>query len=336
MKKVVGFGDFLLRLSPPGCQRFLQAASFDVFYTGAEANTLAALSLEGVPAEFVTRLPDSLIGECALAHLRRFGVGTEHIVRGGERIGAFYLEKGASQRPSRVVYDRRHTAFAESAPADYDWDAILDGAGWFHFTGITPALGPELPAICREACKAARAHGLTVSCDLNYRSQLWDREIAGRTLRSLAPYADVLVGGAWDAAALLGADLPDGPADTPEANERAARSLAETYGFRDIAFTMRRCDSASDNGWRAMLYREGTAFFSRGYEIHLVDRVGGGDAFTAGLIGASLRGYGAQRAVEYAAAAGCLKQTIEQDFNLSCHDEIEALAAGDGSGRIRR
>jgi 2-dehydro-3-deoxygluconokinase len=336
MKKAVGFGDFLLRLSPPGYQRFLQASSFDAFYTGAEANVLAALSLEGVPAEFVTRLPENLIGECALAHLRRFGVGTGGIARGGERIGVFYLEKGASQRPSRVVYDRRHTAFSESSPADYDWDAILDGAGWFHLTGITPALGPALPDICREACEAARARGVPVSLDLNYRSQLWDLETAGRTLRSLAPLADVLMGGVWDASALLGSPAPDGPSDTPEANERAARALAERYGFRDVAFTMRRGESASDNGWRAMLFRDGQAYFSREYEIRLVDRVGGGDAFAAGLIGASLRGCDAQRAVEYAAAAGCLKQTIEQDFNLSSHDEIEALAAGDGTGRIRR
>lgn len=333
MGKVVGFGDFLVRLSPPGYQRFLQASSFEACYTGAEANVLASLGLNRVPTEFVTRLPDNLIADAALTSLRRFGVGTGHVVFGGDRMGSFYLEKGASQRPSRLVYDRKFTSLATAVPEDFDWDAILDGATHFHFTGITPALGPHLPAICLEACRKAKRRGLTVSCDLNYRSLLWELERAQKTMRELIPCVDILVGNLWDAVSLLGAAPGDGGAG---AQEHAAAELASQYGLRLVALTSRTCRSASDNDWSAMLWQNGTAYRSRQYRIHLVDRVGGGDSFTAGLLYAVLQGYDPQHTVEFAAAAGCLKQTIEQDFNLSYAGEIERLASGDDSGRILR
>lgn len=340
MGKVIGFGDLLVRLSPPGYQRFLQATSFDVNYTGAEANVLVSLGLNGVETEFVSRLPDTMISECAVAMLKKYNVGVKHIAYGGDRIGTYYLEKGASQRPSRLVYDRRYTSLATARPEDFDWDAIFADASYFHFTGITPALGPALPQICMEACKAARRHRVVVSCDLNYRAMLWDLETARHTMRELVEYVDILVGNEEDSEKLLcvkpaNTDVTKGRLDR-EAYGDIARALTDRYGFQAVAFTLRESLSASDNGWSGMLYQNGEVFYSRRHLIHLVDRVGGGDAFTAGLLYALLHDYDPQHTIEFAAAASCLKQTIEQDFNLSYAEEIEELASGDGSGRIRR
>ncbi|MEA4869139.1 2-dehydro-3-deoxygluconokinase [bioreactor metagenome] len=340
MAKVIGFGDLLVRLSPPGYQRFLQASTFEVNYTGAEANMLVFLALNGIATEFVTRIPDHLISECALAKLRTYGVGLSHIAYGGDRLAAYYLEKGASQRASRIVYDRKHTGIATAACEHFNWDAIFEGASHFVFTGITPPLGPELPQICEQACREAKRRGITIVCDLNYRALLWSLEDASRTMRRLLSFVDVLVCGREDAAKLLGVGAVRAPGedDRPDtaAYAQSAAELTRQYGFQSVAFTLRETLSASDTLWSGMLYQGGTPYLSREYRIHLVDRVGGGDAFTAGLLYGMIQGYGPQHTVDFATAASCLKQTIEQDFNLSFAGEIERIISDETAGRIQR
>ena len=339
MSRVIGFGDLLVHLSPPGYQRLMQADHFDVNYTGAEANTLVSLALFGVDTQFVTRLPDNLVTDCALNNLRRYRVGVDHVVLGGDRIGVYYLEKGASQRPSRLVYDRKFTSLATTQPGDLDWERIFEGATHFHFTGITPALGPQLPAICQEACQAAHRHGMLVSCDLNYRSALWNLDTARRVMGELAPEVDILIGNEEDPEKLLGVkpqntDVSRGQLDKA-AYEEVAAVLTGRYSFKAVAFTLRQSLSASDNIWSGMLYQDGQVFRSREYAIHLVDRVGGGDAFSAGLLYGMIQGYDPQHTVDFAAAASCLKQTMEQDFGLSYPEEVEALLRDGGAGRIQ-
>jgi 2-dehydro-3-deoxygluconokinase len=340
MAKVVGFGDLLVRMNPPGYQRFLQATSFEINYTGAEANMLVYLALNGVDTEFVTRLPDNMITESALRLLRKYGVGTRHVVFGGERIGVYYLEKGASQRPSRIVYDRKYSSFATAARTDFDWDAIFTGASHFIVTGITPPLGTDLPEICETACREAKRRNVTIACDLNYRALLWDLKTASETMRRLMPYVDILVCGREDAAKILGVETVHGPTagDTPDpdAYRDAAVRLTKMYGFQTVAFTLRETLSASDTLWSGLLYTDGQSYVSRKYRIHLVDRVGGGDSFTAGLLYALIQDYEPQHSLEFAVAASCLKQTIEQDFNLSLAGEAEQLASGAANGRIQR
>ena len=340
MKTIVGFGDYILRLNPQGYLKFMQADNFDVFYTGAEANVCTSLSYMGMSTQFVTRLPENAIAECAVSTLKKFSVGTEHIAYGGERIGLFYLEKGASQRPSKIVYDRKHSAFCESTVDDYDWDTVFRDACHFHFTGITPALGENLPRICLEACQKAKEMGLMVSCDLNYRKNLWSRAQAKETMESLLPYVDVLIANEEDAADVLDIHATDTDIVSGQLNRNGyidvAKKIAEKYNIGSIAITLRKSISASDNDWSALLYTEGEAHFSKEYHIHLVDRVGGGDSFGAGLIYAIHNGFDAQQCVEYAAAASCLKQTIELDINLSKPADVLALMGGDGSGRVQR
>ncbi len=340
MKKVVGFGDYILRLSPEGYLKFIQADKFVTFYTGAEANVCTSLAYMGVPVQFVTRLPENAIAECALSTLRKYNVGTDYIVSGGERIGIFYAEKGASQRPSKIVYDRKGSSFSQSAPSDYNWKEILSGAEIFHFTGITPALGKNLAGICLEACKTAKEMGITVSCDLNYRKNLWSRAEAKETMEKLLEYVDVLIANEEDSADVLdirasNTDIISGKLDRDGYIEVASK-IAEKYNIKTVAITLRESISASDNNWSALLYRDKNAYFSKKYAIHIVDRVGGGDSFGAGLIYALLNGFDAQQTIEYAAAASCLKQTIELDVNLSKPSDILALAGGDGSGRVQR
>lgn len=338
--KMLGFGDFIVRLSPPGYERFFQADHFDINYTGAEANVCVALAHMGMETAFVTRLPENDIAYAGIGELRRHGVDTGGIVFGGDRIGVFYLEKGAAQRPSRIVYDRRHTALAESTPACYDWKKLMAGYGWFHITGITPALSKTMPEVCIEACRTARELGLTVSCDLNYRKNLWTPEEAGATLKKMMPYIDILLANEEDAEKVLGiraagSDVMRGVLDDRGYEETARRIEAE-YGIHTVAISMRRSLSASDNDWGAMLYRDGRAWFSKRYMIHLVDRVGGGDSFAAGLIYGLMNGFDPQHTVEYAAAASCLKQTMEMDFSLSTAEEVEKLVGGNATGRVER
>lgn len=340
MKKMVGFGDFMLRLNPEGYLRFLQADRFLVNYTGAEANVCVSLAMMGMETDFVTRLPDNAIADAGIAELRKYGVGVGHIARGGERMGVFYAEKGASQRPSRIVYDRKYTAIAGCRYEDFDWDGIFAGASHFHMTGITPALSATMPEVCIAACRKAKELGLTVSCDLNYRKNLWTEAEAKACMTRLMPYIDVLVANEEDAEKVLGikarnTDVTQGKLDR-ESYVDVAEQICQTYGTKMVAVTLRRSISASDNEWSAMIYTGGQAYFSRKYMIHLVDRVGGGDSFTAGMLYGLMNGYAPQETVEYAAAASCLKQSMEMDFNLSTRDEVLRLVEGDASGRVQR
>ncbi|MBQ8441395.1 MAG: bifunctional 4-hydroxy-2-oxoglutarate aldolase/2-dehydro-3-deoxy-phosphogluconate aldolase [Clostridia bacterium] len=339
-KSIVGFGDFMLRLNPEGYLKFIQADRFVVNYTGAEANVCTSLSYMGMNTEFVTRLPDNLISECALANLRKFNVGTNYIAKGGDRIGLFYAEKGASQRPSKIVYDRKASAFATCKAEDFDWDKIFKGASHFHFTGITPALGENVAKACEAACIAAKKKGLTVSCDLNYRKNLWTREQAKETMSKLLPYVDILIANEEDSADVLGICAKDTDINSGVLSHEGyidvAKQIHETYGVPTVAITLRKSISASDNDWSAMLYTGGQAYFSKEYRIHIVDRVGGGDSFGAGLIYAYQNGFEAQEQIEFAAAASCLKQSIELDVNISSVSDILSLMGGNASGRVQR
>ncbi len=340
MQKVVTFGELMLRLAPEGYLRFVQAESFGATYGGGEANVAVSLAGHGINAAFVTKLPGHEIGQAAVNSLRRYGVDTSRIVRGGERVGIYFLEKGASQRPSKVIYDRTHSAIAQAQPQDFDWDVILAGASWFHFTGITPALGGMLPEICKDACKAAKAKDLTISCDLNYRKNLWSHEQAGETMAELMEYVDVCIANEEDAADVFGihaqnTDVTGGQV-SHEAYKDVAKQLASCFGFQKVAITLRQSISASDNNWAAMLYDGAGFYFSKQYPVHIVDRVGGGDSFGAGLIYAGLQGMPPQQSIEFATAASCLKHSIEGDYNLVSVAEVEKLAQGDASGRVQR
>jgi len=340
MKKVVGFGDFIVRLSPPGYERFIQASSFNINYTGAEANVLVSLAQMGVKTEFVTRLPNNAIAKAALSQLNKYGVKTDLVAFGGERMGLFYCEKGASQRPSKIVYDRKFTSICEAQYEDFDWDAIFEGAGHFHITGITPALSPNMAEVCLKACEEAEKRGLIVSCDLNYRKFMWTPEQAKATMEKIVPKVHTLIANEEDAEKVLGikarnTDVTSGKLDH-EGYADVARQICEKYGCKQVAVSLRKSITASDNEWGIMLYTGGKAYYSRTYKIHIVDRVGGGDSFAAGLIYSLVQGFDPQHTVEYAAAASCLKHSIEMDFNLCTPDEIELLAGGDGSGRVQR
>lgn len=339
-KKVITFGELMLRLAPEGYYRFVQADKYGATYGGGEANVAVSLANYGMQAVFVSKMPKHEIGQAGVNSLRHFGVDTSYITRGGERVGIYYLEKGASQRPSKVIYDRANSAVALSSPADYNWKEIFKGADWFHFTGITPALGGNLPEICLEACKAAKELGLTISCDLNYRKKLWTKEEAGKVMDTLCRYVDVCIANEEDAGDVFGikaenTDITGGKLDR-EGYKSVARQLSERFGFKKVAITLRTSLSANDNRWAAMLYDGKDYFFSKEYLIHIADRVGGGDSFGAGLIYACLSDYQAQDIIEFATAASCLKHSIEGDFNQVSVDEVLKLAQGDGSGRVQR
>lgn len=339
-KKFVGFGEILLRMSPDGYLRFAQADRFNLSYSGAEGNMAIALSYMGMPAEMVTKLPDNDIGRCAKRVLDKFSVKTDHIAWGGERLGLYYLERGASQRPSKVIYDRKHTAISEASSEDFDWDEIFADAGWFHFTGITVALSKSLQEICLQACIAAKRHGVKVSCDLNYRKTLWSSEDAQRAMKPLMEYVDVLIANEEDSEKSLGikaadTDITAGKLSI-EGYTALAKRLTEEYGFEMVAITLRESISASVNNWSALLYCDGKAHVSKKYTMQIVDRVGGGDSFASGLIYARLNDFDPQKSVEFAAGASCLKHSIEYDFNLSTPEEVLNLISGDGSGRVVR
>ena len=340
MGKVVCFGEIMMRLNPEGYKRFVQASAFEASYAGGEANVAVSLANYGIPASFVTKVPAHEIGQCAVNELRRFGVDTESIVRGGPRLGIYFCEKGASQRGSKVVYDRAGSSIALAKREDFDWSKILEGADWFHFTGITPALGGELPEICLDALKMARARGIRVSCDLNYRKKLWSRERAGEVMAQLMPYVDVIIANEEDAADVFGIRAEGTDVNAGVINREGyisvARQLSERFGAKRVAITLRGSISASENDWAGMLYENGQAYFSRQYRIHIVDRVGGGDSFGGGLIYASLKDLDPQASIEFAVAASCLKQSIELDFNHVSVEEVLALAGGNASGRVQR
>ena len=340
MKKVVTFGELMLRLAPEGYYRFAQVETFGATFGGGEANVAVSLANYGLDAAFVTKLPTHEIGQMAVNSLRRYGVDTSYITRGGDRVGIYYLEKGASQRPSKVIYDRAYSAIALASKEDFDWEKIFDGAEWFHFTGITPALGDNVAEICLEAVKAAKKLGLKVSCDLNYRKKLWTREKAGKVMAELMPYVDVCIANEEDASDVFGikaenTDIEGGKIDG-EGYKEVAKKLKERFGFSYVAITLRSSISANDNDWAAMLYDGKDCYFSRKYHMHIVDRVGGGDSFGAGLIYAMLDGKDAQGIIEFAVAASCLKHSIEGDYNMVSVAEVESLAGGNASGRVQR
>ncbi|MBR6545414.1 MAG: sugar kinase [Clostridia bacterium] len=340
MKKIVTFGEIMMRLNPEGYERFVQADKFETSYAGGEANVAVSLAGYGMSAAFVSKVPSHEIGQCAVNELRRFGVDTSMMVRGGERLGIYFCEKGASQRASKVIYDRAGSAISKASAADFDWEKIFEGADWFHFTGITPALGGELPAICLEACRAAKKLGVKVSCDLNFRKKLWSSKEAEAVMSTLMPYVNVCIANEEDAKDVFGIEAEDTDLNAGKVNHdgyiSVARQLTERFGFDMVAITLRESISASDNGWAAMLYSDGKAYFSPTYKVHIVDRVGGGDSFGGGLIYSLLSGYDEQKAINFAVAASCLKHTIEHDFNLVSVAEVEALAGGNASGRVQR
>ena len=340
--KVVTFGEIMMRLNPEGYQMFYQAEKFEASYAGGEANVAVSLANYGIESSFVTKLPDNPLGECARNAVRHFGVDTKDIVWGGKRLGLYFVEKGASQRPSRVVYDRADSSIATAKREDFDWAKIFEGAGWFHFTGITPALGGEMPAVCLDALKYCREHGIIVSCDLNYRGKLWTKQEAGRVMAELVPYVDVLIANEADAADVFGivgegSDVESGKLNK-EGYVSVAEQLVERFGVKKVAITLRTSLSAFDNLWAGMLYDAATknACFSTEYKVHIVDRVGGGDSFGGGLIYALIAGKDTQGAIDFAVAASCLKHSIEHDFNLVKVKDVEALAAGNGTGRVQR
>jgi len=340
MAKVITFGEIMLRLAPEGYYRFLQADRFMATYAGGEANVAASLANFGVDTAYVTKLPKHEIGQAALNTLRKLGVNTEFIARGGERLGVYYLEKGASQRGSLVIYDRANSAIATASPDDFDWDSIFENAEWFHFTGITPALGPVLVDICRTACETAKKKGLSISCDINYRAKLWTREEARKAMSELCAYVDVLISNEEDAKDVFGieaegSDIHGGSLDT-EGYKSVAKQLSDKFGLKKTAITLRSSKSADDNGWAGLLYDGDEFYFSKHYDIHIVDRVGGGDSFGAGLIYSFLNNKSPREALEFAVAASCLKHSIEGDFNMSSVAEVEKLAGGDASGRVQR
>lgn len=334
--KVVCFGEMMLRLNPPGYERFLQTGSFVVNTGGAESNVAALLSMLGVDAHYVTKLPAHEIGQMAVNSLRRYGVRTEDIVRGGERVGIYYLEKGAAQRPSKTIYDRKHSAFSESRPEEYDWARILSGADWFHFTGITPALGESVVEALLCALKTCRESGVTVSCDLNYRSKLWTAQQCAETMARIMPYVDVLVANEEHAGMILGIHPVGAAPSTDAAYESVAKQLYEKYALKTAAITIRESITADENCWGAMLYDGKNVCFSERRRMHMIDRVGGGDAFCGALIYTQLTGYAAQDAIDFAAAAGVLKHSIEADYGILSKEEIENLVKYGGSGRISR
>ena len=332
----------MMRLNPEGYQRFVQAEKFEVSYAGGEANVAVSLANFGIDASFVTKLPSNPLGEAARNAVRHYGVDTKDIVWGGPRLGVYFVEKGASQRASKVVYDRAGSSIATAKREDFDWAKIFEGAGWFHFTGITPALGGELPEICLDALKYCKARGITVSCDLNYRGKLWSKQKAGEVMARLVPYVDVLIANEADAADVFGIVGKDSDVESGKLNKEGyvsvAEQLVERFGVKKVAITLRTSLSAFDNLWAGMLYDAETrkACFSTEYKVHIVDRVGGGDSFGGGLIYALISGKGTQEVIDFAAAASCLKHSIEHDFNLVTVQEVEALAAGTGTGRVQR
>ncbi len=340
--KAVCFGEIMMRLNPEGYLRFTQADRFEVSYAGAEANVAISLANYGIDASFVTKLPDNPLGESARNAMRHFGVATGDIAWGGPRLGIYYAEKGASQRASKVIYDRAGSSISLARREDFDWPKILKGAKWFHFTGITPALGGDLPAICLDALEYCKARKITVSCDLNYRAKLWTREQAGKCMAKLVPYVDVLIANEADAADVFGivgkgSDVESGKLNK-EGYVSVAEQLVKRFGCGKVAITLRTSISAFDNLWAGMLYDAKTAkaSFSTEYKVHIVDRVGGGDAFGGGLIYALAAGKGQQAAIDFAVAASCLKHSIEHDFNLVSVKEVETLAGGNGTGRVQR
>lgn len=342
LNKTVCFGEVMLRLNPPGYERFAQTSTLMYNIGGAEANVAVSLANFGTDAAFVSALPAHEIGQSVINGLRRYGVNTDGVLRTGKRVGIYYLEKGASQRGSKVIYDRAGSSVAEAEPSLYDWDSIFEGAKWFHFTGITPALSDSAAQCCLDACKCAKEKGIKISCDLNFRKNLWNAEKAGRVMGELMQYVNVCIANEEDADKVFGIRAADTDVEHGRVNHdsyiEVARALSKRFGCEKVAITLRSSISASDNDWAGMLYdvKSDNATVSPTYHIHIVDRVGGGDSFGAGLIYSLLNGKDDRYAIDFAVAASALKHSIEGDFNLVSAAETEALMSGGGSGRVQR
>ena len=341
MAKIVTLGEIMLRLSTPGNTRFVQSDSFDVVYGGGEANVAVSVANYGHDAYFVTKLPKHEIGQSAVNALRKYGVHTDYITRGGERVGIYYLESGASMRPSKVIYDRSDSAIAKANPEDFDFDAIMEGATWFHWSGITPAISDKAAELTKLACQAAKRHGVTVSVDLNFRKKLWTSQKAISIMRPLMEYVDVCIGNEEDAELCLGfkpdADVEGGKTDAA-GYHKIFEQMKKEFGFKYVVSTLRESFSATHNGWKALIYNGEEFYASKRYDIFpIIDRVGGGDSFSGGLIHGLITYPNDQgKALEFAVAASALKHTINGDFNLVSKEEVEALMGGDASGRVQR
>jgi 2-dehydro-3-deoxygluconokinase len=340
MAKIVTLGEIMLRLSPEGNDRFIQANHFRIIPGGGEANVAVSVANYGHEAYFVSKLPEHEIGQIAVNALRRYGVNTQFIARGGERVGLYYAETGASMRPSKVVYDRAHSSIAEADASDFDFDAIMEGASWFHWSGITPAISDKAAELTKLACEAAKRHGVTVSVDLNFRKKLWTSEKAISIMRPLMEYVDVCIGNEEDAHLCLGfkpdADVEGGKTDA-SGYFNIFKGMMKEFGFKYIASTLRESFSATHNGWKALIYDGKDFYESKRYDVNpIIDRVGGGDSFSGGLIHGLLTKKTQGEALEFAVAASALKHTIPGDFNLVSVAEVESLVSGNASGRVQR
>ena len=338
--KIVTFGEIMLRLSPEANDRFIQTDTFRIIPGGGEANVAVSLANYGHDAYFVSKLPAHEIGQIAVNALRRYGVHTDFIARGGDRVGLYYAETGASMRPSKVIYDRAHSAIAEADPEDFDFDKIMEGARWFHWSGITPAISDKAAELTRLACEAAKRHGVTVSVDLNFRKKLWTSEKAISIMRPLMKYVDVCIGNEEDAQLCLGfkpeADVEGGMTDA-EGYYGIFQGMMKEFGFKYVVSTLRESLSATHNGWKALIYNGKEFYQSKHYDINpIIDRVGGGDSFAGGLIHGLLTKETQGEALEFAVAASALKHTIPGDFNLVSAAEVESLAGGNANGRVQR
>ena len=339
-KKVVTMGEIMLRLSTPDFKRFVQADTFDITYGGGEANVAAALCNYGLNGTFVTKVPDNAIGQSAINHLRRYGVDTQYIVRGGERLGIYFLETGASMRASQVIYDRAHASISEADISEFDFDKIFEGADWFHTTGITPALSDKAAALTEAALKTAKEKGITTSIDLNYRKKLWSKEKAREVMSKLCQYVDVCIGNEEDADTTLGFKAKDTDVTKGELNpdgfKDVFKQMKEKFGFKFIASSLRESHSASDNGWSALVYDGNEFYHTKEYNVRIVDRVGSGDSFASGLIYGLVTGMPMQKAAGFGVAASAIKHTIPGDFNHATLSDVMELMKGDSSGRVQR
>lgn len=328
MSRVVTFGEIMLRLNAPGHERFNQATHFEAAYGGAEANVAVTLAQLGESAAFVSKLPAHELGQRATDELRRHGVDVSGVVRGGDRLGLYFVEHGASQRASRVLYDRANSAFSEAEPGEFNWPKLLHGSEWLHWSGITPALSAKCARITEEALAAAKGARMTISFDMNFRAKLWSPEAASKTLLPLMRHVDVCVCGAGEASAIFGIDGAN--------DEEMAEALADEFGFKTVVIPQRKASVADSTEFGGLMLAKGQLYRSARHHITIVDRVGAGDAMTGGLIFALLHGTDPQHAIDFAVAAGVLKHTIPGDFALFALDEVEALAGGRGGGRIQR
>jgi len=340
MAKIVTMGEIMLRLSPEGNDRFIQSESFRIIPGGGEANVAISCANYGHDCYFISKLPKHEIGQIAVNAMRRYGVNTDFIARGGDRVGLYYAETGASMRPSKVIYDRAHSAIAEAQPSDWDFDKVFEGADWFHWSGITPAISDASAECLRQACICAKKHGVKISVDLNFRKKLWTSEKAISIMRPLMQYVDVCIGNEEDAELCLGFK-PDADVEGGETNaagyEGIFKQMKEEFGFEYVVSTLRESFSATHNGWKALIY-DGKEFYqSKRYDVNpIIDRIGGGDSFSGGLIHGLLTKATQGEALEFAVAASALKHTINGDFNLVSVEEVEALAGGAANGRVQR